>query len=136
ARAGITGHLICDEGWFAQILEGPETAVKDLVGRIARDPRHSEMTVLSERRLLADRTFPRWSMAMTRWSPEVRPIFRRHGFPGILSPALLTPERLISLIADLQQIEACHADVSVGEIGWRLIPQVSDCHEPPMRAQD
>ncbi len=55
AESGITGLLVFD-GWrFCQHLEGPASAVDALMGRIARDSRHSNVRVLfsggrSERR--------------------------------------------------------------------------------------
>lgn len=60
--AGITGVLITDRRMFAQVIEGPVAAVKNLVGRIVCDTRHRALSVVShhasDRRL-----FQEWSMA-------------------------------------------------------------------------
>ena len=62
ARAGITGGLVRAGGYFAQLLEGPTEAVKTLMERIDRDPRHTDVSVV---RIAASnkRQLPDWSMA-------------------------------------------------------------------------
>jgi hypothetical protein len=41
--AGLTGALVHLDGWFAQVLEGPPTALGPCLARIRRDPRHLEL---------------------------------------------------------------------------------------------
>jgi hypothetical protein len=41
ARLGVTGALICLDGWFAQALEGPGPGLDAVWERLVRDPRHS-----------------------------------------------------------------------------------------------
>ena len=60
--AGITGALLLTGDWFVQVLEGEEAAVRDLYGRIERDPRHDQVALLSAEPE-ADVVFGRWSMA-------------------------------------------------------------------------
>jgi hypothetical protein len=62
ARAGITGLLYADGRRFLQALEGEAGAVTRTFERIARDPRHRALVVLS-RREVAVREFGRWAMA-------------------------------------------------------------------------
>jgi hypothetical protein len=59
---GITGALLISGRAFAQALEGEERAVRDLYGRIERDPRHERVTVLREGEV-DGRVFGRWAMA-------------------------------------------------------------------------
>jgi hypothetical protein len=47
-RDGITGLLLHMEGVFAQVLEGPAAAIEETIARIEKDPRHHDMTVLSD----------------------------------------------------------------------------------------
>ncbi len=49
ARADVTGCLLFTGRCFAQVLEGEESAVRALSARIAADPRHQSIRVLSER---------------------------------------------------------------------------------------
>lgn len=59
---GITGALLMYDEWFAQVLEGPEAAVRQLYDCIKTDPRHDSVSVPEERQVPA-RAFARWAMA-------------------------------------------------------------------------
>ncbi|MCL6251238.1 BLUF domain-containing protein [Altererythrobacter sp. KTW20L] len=62
SQLGITGLLIVTAMYFAQVLEGPEDAVDDVMKSILADPRHHEIVVV--RRDIANRRrFPLWRMA-------------------------------------------------------------------------
>ncbi len=62
ARLGITGALVLYDDWFAQALEGDETAVRTLYARIEKDPRHNAVEVI-EAGPAGGRVFARWAMA-------------------------------------------------------------------------
>ena len=62
ASLGITGALMLYDNWFAQVLEGPEGAVKSLFARIEADKRHNSVEVL-EQGPADKRAFERWAMA-------------------------------------------------------------------------
>lgn len=62
ARNGLTGALLFSAGRFAQVLEGPEDAVKETYHRISADPRHADAIVLQET-YRSTRSFPSWWMA-------------------------------------------------------------------------
>ena len=57
----ITGCLIFAGGRFAQVLEGDRGAVMALMDKIARDPRHSEVTILEQGDIPA-RRFAGWEL--------------------------------------------------------------------------
>lgn len=61
ARDGLSGLLLYRDGRFMQALEGPRAAVLDLYARVARDPRHAEVTTLIKFRT-PDRAFDGWTM--------------------------------------------------------------------------
>ncbi len=58
---GITGLLWFDGGHFLQVLEGPADSVANAYARIAADPRHRDVRVLSDRQI-DEREFGYWSM--------------------------------------------------------------------------
>lgn len=60
--AGVTGMLLFNSKRFLQVLEGEEGAVRAAYERIATDPRHAALVILSEKRLAA-REFGAWDMA-------------------------------------------------------------------------
>lgn len=62
AACGLTGALIFNRGVFAQVLEGPSSAIERTFERIQRDQRHSDVQVLALD-AVDQRGFPSWSMA-------------------------------------------------------------------------
>jgi hypothetical protein len=61
AASGITGMLLYAKGTFLQVLEGQDSVVSQTMDRIAKDPRHHSIAVLSRSGLKA-REFGNWSM--------------------------------------------------------------------------
>lgn len=62
ARHLLTGLLYFDGHRFMQVLEGQPEAVENAYRRIAADPRHRALVVIS-RRTVAAREFGNWAMA-------------------------------------------------------------------------
>ena len=62
ARLEVRGALLFTEQHFAQLLEGPEAAVDELMLSIARDDRHERVTVI-ERKPIDGYRFPDWGLA-------------------------------------------------------------------------
>lgn len=60
---GISGLLVYDAGAFLQVFEGRTDAVEALVGNIQRDPRHTDIVVLSAGPV-EERYFAGWGMDM------------------------------------------------------------------------
>ncbi len=61
-RRNVTGALLYNAGYFAQVLEGPKTAIEQVFERIQQDPRHGEVTII-DCSAIDLRDFPEWSMA-------------------------------------------------------------------------
>ncbi|MGI4831218.1 MAG: BLUF domain-containing protein [Janthinobacterium lividum] len=62
AKVGVTGGLLFNTVFFAQVLEGRMDAVEQIFERIQRDQRHSDLTILQSG-YVGIRNFPEWSMA-------------------------------------------------------------------------
>ena len=62
---GITGLLIFNGTHFLQVLEGAPDALDELLERIRRDSRHSDVEVREERPI-EGRSFPDWSMRLVK----------------------------------------------------------------------
>ncbi|MBU8538403.1 BLUF domain-containing protein [Falsiroseomonas tokyonensis] len=60
-RDGLTGALICRADLFLQLLEGPREKVTATFGRILRDDRHMEVSLIWSGEAPA-RLFPDWDM--------------------------------------------------------------------------
>ncbi len=62
ARVGVTGALMFNAGCFAQVLEGPTSAVEATFERIQQDERHGDVALLAYD-VVESRLFTDWSMA-------------------------------------------------------------------------
>ncbi|WP_439596305.1 BLUF domain-containing protein [Falsiroseomonas sp.] len=60
-RDGVTGALVCRADLFLQMLEGPRDKVTATFGRILRDDRHLEVSLVWSGDTPA-RLFPAWDM--------------------------------------------------------------------------
>ncbi|OYY63941.1 MAG: blue light sensor protein [Burkholderiales bacterium 28-67-8] len=58
---GVTGVLCFSGGIFLQVLEGGRSPVSALYNRIANDPRHHDVVLLSYEEI-GERSFASWSM--------------------------------------------------------------------------
>lgn len=68
SRDGITGMLVYTDPDFIQILEGPDAAVRALLERIGRDPRHTDVRVLLDEQA-TERKYSTWSMGYEPTTP-------------------------------------------------------------------
>jgi hypothetical protein len=70
-KLDVTGALLYNDGFFAQVLEGPRTGIEKIFEKIQRDNRHNNITVL-ETSAITSRDFPDWSMAFVHPVSEVQ----------------------------------------------------------------
>lgn len=64
-QLGVTGMLVYREPFFMQVLEGPETAIDDLLATIGADRRHTQLTTVLQTSI-RHRAFGDWSMGFFR----------------------------------------------------------------------
>jgi hypothetical protein len=93
---GLTGALLFTGGHFAQLLEGPEEALRALVSRIECDDRHDRMSMLLDRPS-PSRHFASWSMALVE-APGADDLIEQLLAHPSVSPE--RAERLIQLMFD------------------------------------
>ncbi|MBP2160011.1 MULTISPECIES: BLUF domain-containing protein [Asticcacaulis] len=105
SRHGITGFLIFDKTSFLQVLEGDAPVVLETYERIKADERHADLSVIAASEVDA-RAFPDWAMGGFLRSPEVQPIYMRHGLDKGMDPKDLKAETVIGLAHDLMAFEA------------------------------
>jgi hypothetical protein len=72
---GITGLLVLGDGVFFQWLEGPRAPLLALLDRLIADPRHHDLTLLSQDEEVRERLFPDWSMELVS-SEHVRDVLQ------------------------------------------------------------
>ena len=58
---GITGVLLHDNGYFLQVIEGPQEPIANLIGRLKADNRHEQFQIHEDMQTQT-RLFPDWKM--------------------------------------------------------------------------
>jgi hypothetical protein len=100
----ITGLLLLHDGWFLQALEGPAEAVMTTYGRIARDRRHFDCTILSAGPVQA-REFGDWNMCARRLSPADDAILDALHQRETFAPAKLSGQSALRLLKAVRGIQ-------------------------------
>ncbi|HEY8568744.1 BLUF domain-containing protein [Microbulbifer sp.] len=80
SHENIGGVLYFGDGYFFQALEGDRKAVNQTYQRIAADPRHRDVTILSLK-TIPHRLFADWSMKYVPVEQAVREFVRSRGYP-------------------------------------------------------
>ena len=101
----VTGLLLVHGGWFVQALEGPVEGVRQTFDRIATDPRHFGLTILSAG--AADkRAFRDWNMCERRLGVGEHRLLDSLGMADKFAPAQLDAERALTLLTSVGQAHA------------------------------
>ena len=104
---GLTGALVFNDAYFAQVLEGDRKAVTSTFCKIAKDSRHSDLVIMKAEPI-AQRAFLRWSMAFAGHSEEIDPLYVKYGIAIGFNPAKMTADNLLGFITEMV---ASHPDV-------------------------
>lgn len=102
-RWGVVGALLFGDGYFLQILEGPEESVDELFSVICADDRHAEPTVI-RRKPIDQPRFLQWSMKFPTMGEDLRNVLGL-GLKSKFNPYALSEKALNSLIEHLLSCE-------------------------------
>lgn len=69
SRDGVTGALAFTQTHFLQLIEGEPSRLDDLVARLHRDERHSDIRII-DRISITARAFEGWAMVTPRFTPH------------------------------------------------------------------
>ncbi len=103
ARVGVTGLLTAFDGWFLQALEGSRAEISATFSRIAKDPRHSVLEMISAGPIDA-RLFGRWSMTARTITPAAAPVLDMLGARGGMDPRLLDSAGALRLLLTVARV--------------------------------
>ena len=96
-RDNITGVLIYDERWFAQVLEGAEAGLSPTFERILRDQRHSDVSLVTMQPV-AERRYPDFAMSRLSRGEDNDDLFRHYCEDERFDPRQMRADRLADLI--------------------------------------
>jgi hypothetical protein len=107
AAHGLTGILCTSsEGnVFLQVLEGGREAVNELYGRILRDPRHEDVTLLDYEEI-GERRFATWRMGNVNLNRVNRGTVLRFSETPVLDPFRMSGKRALALLEELMSSAA------------------------------
>ncbi|GID32952.1 BLUF domain-containing protein [Paractinoplanes brasiliensis] len=97
-RNCLTGVLLFNRKFFLQCLEGGREEVTATFGRIAADPRHGNVALVSVHDIDV-RDFPDWTMGyVPTTSPEVNSVLRQFQETEDFDPRLLSSTTAVALM--------------------------------------
>jgi hypothetical protein len=97
---GVTGLLCCSGSIFLQVLEGGRSAVSKLYNRIAADPRHTDVVLLSYADI-TERSFAGWSMGQVNLARLNPALMLKYSETAVLDPYAMSGQVSMALLADL-----------------------------------
>ena len=101
----LSGFIAFSDAYFLQLLEGAEDVVNGLYNRIANDPRHREVCLLSYQPI-RKRDFPSWDMGYVTNIGELGEVVFRYGPSRSFNPYQLSPEGAHGFLMELRAVAA------------------------------
>lgn len=104
-KAGLSGMLLYDRGWFFQWLEGPTAALGKTWTRIRRDPRHRDLTIIADQPVPV-RLYSDWNMRFAHRGRQQEAVLE--GFvmadADMLDDLHLNPEKTPNILAAFSRL--------------------------------
>lgn len=101
APRSLTGLLHFNGTYFLQVLEGGRADVSAIYHRIATDPRHINLIILSTGDV-RERLFPTWSMGLHEgMTDRTREIFLRYFAKERFDPESVNVDSLLDVMVDI-----------------------------------
>ena len=100
AAAGVTGVLCFSGGIFLQVLEGGRSPVSALYHRIANDPRHGDVVLLSYEEI-DERSFAGWSMGQVNLARLNPALLLKYSETAVLDPYAVSGKVSMALFNEL-----------------------------------
>jgi hypothetical protein len=97
---GVTGVLCFSGGTFLQVLEGGRLAVSALYNKIANDPRHHDVVLLSYQEI-SERDFACWSMGQVNLSRINPALLMKYSETAVLDPYAVSGAASMALFNEL-----------------------------------
>jgi hypothetical protein len=99
-ESGITGVLCSSGPIFLQCLEGGRRQVNALYNRIAADPRHGDVVILSYEEI-SERTFANWSMGLVNLEQVNPALLLKYSESATLDPYGVSGTASMALLHEL-----------------------------------
>ncbi len=100
AGPGITGVLCFSAGIFLQVLEGGRSQVSALYNKIATDPRHHDVVLLSYEEV-GERSFAGWSMGRANLARLNPSLVMKYSETALLNPYAVSGKMSMALFNEM-----------------------------------
>jgi hypothetical protein len=100
SERGLTGGLIFNRRFFAQVLEGEHAAVMQTFARIYKDTRHKDVVVVSTK-AISERLFGAWSMGFAGNTDLCDALCEEYGLTGGFDPTSMSGDYLMAFVLAL-----------------------------------
>jgi hypothetical protein len=100
SESGLSGGLVFNRRFFAQVLEGDRAAVMQTFARIYKDRRHKDIVVVAERQV-SERLFGEWSMGYAGNTELFKSLCEEFGYAGRFDPTRMSGPHLTAFILAL-----------------------------------
>ncbi len=97
---GVTGVLCFSAGIFLQVLEGGRSAVSALYNKIATDPRHHDVVLLSYEEV-TERSFAGWSMGRANLARLNPSLVMKYSETALLNPYAVSGKMSMALFNEM-----------------------------------
>jgi hypothetical protein len=97
---GITGVLCFSAGIFLQVLEGGRSQVSALYNKIANDPRHHDVVLLSFEEV-GERSFAGWSMGRANLARLNPSLVMKYSETALLNPYAVSGKMSMALFNEM-----------------------------------
>jgi hypothetical protein len=97
---GVTGVLCFSGEVFLQVLEGGRTQVSRLYNRIAQDPRHTDVVLLSYDEI-DERSFAGWAMGQVNMNKLNPALLLKYSEAAVLDPYAVSGKVSMALFNEL-----------------------------------
>ena len=98
--AGVTGVLCFSGSIYLQVLEGGRSQVSKLYNRIAQDPRHTDVVLLSYEEI-DERSFAGWSMGQVNMGRLNTALLLKYSETAVLDPYAVSGKVSMALFNEL-----------------------------------
>jgi hypothetical protein len=97
---GVTGVLCFSAGIFLQVLEGGRSPVSALYNKIANDPRHQDVVLLSYEEV-NERSFAGWSMGRANLARLNPSMVMKYSETALLNPYAVSGKMSMALFNEM-----------------------------------
>jgi hypothetical protein len=102
SNSDLTGMLCFNSKIFLQALEGSREAINTLYGKLNKDPRHYNLTLIKYEPIV-ERYWPDWSMAFAAASTNNKRMYLKYGMQSVFNPYGMQGDQVEKLIMEMSE---------------------------------